>query len=66
VSQRKAVSNKSGGTAASTLTLQKNLIHSCFYPAVMAGEKCDRVEAQGNMDAYLENAQGKLAERLET
>ena len=29
---------------------------------VMAMEKCNRIEAQGNMDAYLENAQGTECE----
>ena len=35
------------------------------HAKVMAMEKCDRIEAQGNMDAYLENAQGTKRSRAD-
>jgi len=54
-----------------TLLLQgpKPFIHRLFQPddyeqavlKFMAGEKCSRVEAQGNMDAYLESECARCA-----
>ncbi|GKY97668.1 hypothetical protein MPSEU_000725100 [Mayamaea pseudoterrestris] len=52
----------------------KPFFHRLFQPEdyeqavlkFMALDKCDRIEAQGNMDAYLENAQDWAFERLES